>query len=510
MFKTLTNFLIIFFLTGFVISTADLQSKDILQGNAFDMLFNIAQKGIMQDSQSNSMSDLKNSMDNLIVDGIYVPPINNIDTFLDSVDQIVTIDTLSRKFVRNTKPLHFLLSFNEFSFLTLVQTQFRLQDLYHSLSSEEKVNYMIRLLLIKRQLSYFKTHLLESTLQLYPELKSTQQKKQCWNAIDRMMETVDLKKSETGNQIVQRSPYGIVTESGSILNYLRARMKKEQNEEIKTLAGQIIQKIENAESYYKKPEGSKIKFHISEVLSQERREKLLAADYFHEAFQSKNNLDKIEKYTRSIQHNPDFSPSYYNRGIAYYETGRFSEAIQDFDKAMELEPESAMTYLYRGICYQKLGQPDRAVTDFTLAMAYDPHPVQAHNQRGMSYQKMEEYLMAIRDYNWILKYQPENITVLLNRGYCLQKLDYFKEAIAQYKKVLEVSPLNAPAYYNLGRIYWMQGKWEKVVEAWEKCLEIDPNQQYVLNNLPTAKVNAIWFNRPQKRTITIDKKKIKK
>ena len=50
-----------------------------------------------------------------------------------------------------------------------------------------------------------------------------------------------------------------------------------------------------------------------------------------------------------------------NRGVDYFEDGRYENAIQEFNKAIQLAPDIAWQYYKRGVAYRKLGQYQRAV-----------------------------------------------------------------------------------------------------------------------------------------------------
>ena len=44
----------------------------------------------------------------------------------------------------------------------------------------------------------------------------------------------------------------------------------------------------------------------------------------------------VADFTKAIESDPDFLAAYYNRGVAYFDQGKYDLAIADFTKAMEL------------------------------------------------------------------------------------------------------------------------------------------------------------------------------
>ncbi len=60
---------------------------------------------------------------------------------------------------------------------------------------------------------------------------------------------------------------------------------------------------------------------------------------------------------------------FYNRAIAYRESGRVSEAIDDYGRAIALDPGDERTWVNRGLLYVQTGRPGPAAADFTAACA---------------------------------------------------------------------------------------------------------------------------------------------
>lgn len=77
----------------------------------------------------------------------------------------------------------------------------------------------------------------------------------------------------------------------------------------------------------------------------------------------------IAEYTSAITLKRDYAEAYYGRGIAYYDEGKFDSVICDFDKVIELKSDSggANRYCYRGFALLHKGEWDRAKADLTVA-----------------------------------------------------------------------------------------------------------------------------------------------
>ena len=73
--------------------------------------------------------------------------------------------------------------------------------------------------------------------------------------------------------------------------------------------------------------------------------------YLGNIYQNENNFQKCSKsipdFTYALKLNPDNGAIYANRGIAYYKTGKKTEACKDWRKAQSLGIQSAGTYVRR-------------------------------------------------------------------------------------------------------------------------------------------------------------------
>ena len=65
--------------------------------------------------------------------------------------------------------------------------------------------------------------------------------------------------------------------------------------------------------------------------------------------------------------NPNYVDAYYNRGLAYINTGNYAAAIEDFNKAIQINPNMAEAYYCRGHCYQAMNNTFQANNDFAMA-----------------------------------------------------------------------------------------------------------------------------------------------
>ena len=61
----------------------------------------------------------------------------------------------------------------------------------------------------------------------------------------------------------------------------------------------------------------------------------------------------------------------YSRGLAWFQKGRWDNAINDFSKTLALDPQNAGAYYNRGLAWGKKGNKAKAKADFQAATRLD-------------------------------------------------------------------------------------------------------------------------------------------
>lgn len=61
------------------------------------------------------------------------------------------------------------------------------------------------------------------------------------------------------------------------------------------------------------------------------------------------------------------SQDYYERGLAYFDAGRYTKAAKYFKKAVRLEPYNATYYYMLGLSYEKLNRITDAINEYKAA-----------------------------------------------------------------------------------------------------------------------------------------------
>ena len=111
----------------------------------------------------------------------------------------------------------------------------------------------------------------------------------------------------------------------------------------------------------------------------------------------------IRDFDDSVNLEPNFAMSYYNRGVSYVSLNEYDKALTDFNKTIELLPSYSSAYNNRGFVYLQLGQYEIALEDFNNAINIDPEFVLCFANRGQLYSQTGQYDLALRDLNRAIK-----------------------------------------------------------------------------------------------------------
>lgn len=100
-----------------------------------------------------------------------------------------------------------------------------------------------------------------------------------------------------------------------------------------------------------------------------------------------------------------------NLGCAYSETSRFDEAIQEFMASAKIDPSYPESYYNLGIIYNKIGQIDKAINEYQLTLMHNPSHIGANYNLGLIFSRMGKIDEAIRLFQNVLKLDPKSFEV---------------------------------------------------------------------------------------------------
>lgn len=158
---------------------------------------------------------------------------------------------------------------------------------------------------------------------------------------------------------------------------------------------------------------------------------------------------------RAIELNPEFFAAHLNICKTYVLLNKYNEAIRACSKAVEIEPSGAeskrhrgealvgspqggtayaMAYYNRGIAYRNTGENGKAIQDFTQAISLNPEYLEAYIERGVIFGELGNFEKSIEDFSRVIELNPQHSVAYYNRGATYFRMGKENEAISDFQK----------------------------------------------------------------------------
>jgi len=173
--------------------------------------------------------------------------------------------------------------------------------------------------------------------------------------------------------------------------------------------------------------------------------------------------------------------SYLASGLAYYEAGKYQEAIRDYDKAIELEPKLVEAYINRGGAHWMLGNSKQAIENYKIAAQLGDKKSQDFlRSQGIDSGKLQGEKMgekkqivsvqpspAIEAFDKVPEQDLKDAKSYFARGLANYEAGKYQEAIRDYNKAIDLDSKVTEAYVNRGGAYWMLGDSKQAIEDYK-------------------------------------------
>ena len=116
----------------------------------------------------------------------------------------------------------------------------------------------------------------------------------------------------------------------------------------------------------------------------------------------------IEHMKEEVAKHSDNAESWTKLGNAYYDAGKFDEAIETYTKSLALSPDRPDVLTDMGTMYWKKKEPLKAIELFDRASVVDPTHIHAKFNKGVVlYQEMNDTEGAIKAFQLVADLQPD-------------------------------------------------------------------------------------------------------
>ena len=191
----------------------------------------------------------------------------------------------------------------------------------------------------------------------------------------------------------------------------------------------------------------------------------------------KKYTQAIADFDKAIELNPNFYMAYDNCSYAYTELKKYEQSIQYSNKAIELNPKYAIAWNNRGAAKSWLNLMREAIADYDKAIELKPNYIQAYENRSKAHNALGNYEKANEDRQRAehLKWSNENADKIIDKALALEKRGDFKGALKLLDEATKFYPDNQFILVNRGNIYNNSLRdYEKAIADYNKTIEINP------------------------------------
>jgi tetratricopeptide (TPR) repeat protein len=172
------------------------------------------------------------------------------------------------------------------------------------------------------------------------------------------------------------------------------------------------------------------------------------------------------------------------RGSAYYQMGKYSEALNDLTNAIRVNQSDWTDFFKLGVCYMQLSRTDEAVQALEKALSLKPGESQTVNLLGEAYLRKGSAAISGKQYaaaeQALLKakdFTPKNGYVFYNLGEAYLFDKKYTEAEKALLQAADLLPKSFDVFWQMGFVYEKQKKWDLALKAYNKASEINSSKE---------------------------------
>jgi tetratricopeptide (TPR) repeat protein len=243
---------------------------------------------------------------------------------------------------------------------------------------------------------------------------------------------------------------------------------------------------------------------------------IIPIDIIKSTFQIDSLKDKKKNRDLYVQH----------IGQAFFQLGRYEEALEYYDKALEIDSEYVSGYNLKGVVLDRLKRYNEALTCYNRALELDQNYIEAWHNKGLTLTKLDRKEEAIESFDNALKIDNTYSFAWYNKGTVLEKLGRLQEALecyymtegtgywtpligmkiesiesgliydslTYYDRILEQDNNNVEAWVNKGRTLYQEGRNDEALKCFERALEIDGNDIDALHSKAVVLMNMNYLH----------------
>lgn len=202
------------------------------------------------------------------------------------------------------------------------------------------------------------------------------------------------------------------------------------------------------------------------ILSEKAKQLSEASSYYQQAL----SLSPLPKYA-------------YQLGVTQFAQKHFEDAVTAFTTCIAQDPRHVFAYHDRGSAYRELGKWTEAISDYQQAAELDPSFALAWSNLGTTYRKKGDVKAAVSAYQKATQLATNNPIFWNNLGFAQSEINELDAAVKSFQKAMQVDANYAFAYANLAGVLIKQQKYKEAISACDQAIQLD------------GEIGSAWYNR---------------
>ncbi len=178
----------------------------------------------------------------------------------------------------------------------------------------------------------------------------------------------------------------------------------------------------------------------------------------------------------------DKAERFFLKGNEALTNGQYREAIRFYNEALALKSDYIVAYNNRGVAYYQDGKYPEAINNYsTILVQYDTLFPDALRNRANAYLADGRYERAISDLGELEEVYPDSAFIPFTKGIAFHEAKQYDEAISSFKLARNLDDDNAEILVNAANSYFMKGELQKANELLAEAELMDASEPNIYN-----------------------------
>ena len=178
-------------------------------------------------------------------------------------------------------------------------------------------------------------------------------------------------------------------------------------------------------------------------------------------YQSKDVFAALSFFNRALRVGLQPASTFFNRGLALQELGRFNDAILSYNSSVTLKPGYAEAFNNIGNIYRELTFYDKAESSYARARDAGPMIEESYNNKGNLLREVRRFEEALKNYNYALIINPGNAVSHSNLGVSAQEMRRLGIAEKCFERSTLIDPQFVDAHLNRALLFLLRGEFDR-------------------------------------------------